>query len=92
MKYYAVKEGWKTGIVTSWDECEKYVCGYSNAVYKSFHSLEDAEAFINKGKKPDKPVKNIAYVDGSYDSDSKTYGYGGFIVYEKDGQKKCCNH
>ena len=27
-------------------------------------------------------LKNIAYVDESFDGYSKTYGFGGFIIYE----------
>ena len=36
MKFYAVKQGRKTGIFTSWDEAKAQVDGYSGAVYKSF--------------------------------------------------------
>ena len=43
MKYYAVKSGRKVGIFTSWDECQKQVNGYANAIFKSFKSLDDAK-------------------------------------------------
>lgn len=46
-KYYAVREGKKIGIFTTWNETQKYVLGYPNAVYKSFTSLVDAEKFLN---------------------------------------------
>ena len=39
MKYYAIKEGKKKGIFTSWDECKEYVSGFKGAVYKSFFKL-----------------------------------------------------
>ena len=31
MKYYAVKNGRKTGIFTTWDECSEQVLGFLNA-------------------------------------------------------------
>lgn len=41
-KYYAVKNGRKPGIYSSWDECKKQVEKFKGAIYKSFTSLEDA--------------------------------------------------
>jgi len=43
-KYYVVWKGRKTGIFTSWEECEKQVKGFVAAEYKAFGSLEEAEA------------------------------------------------
>ena len=43
-KYYVVWKGRKTGIFTSWAECEKQVKGFVAAEYKSFGSLKEAEA------------------------------------------------
>ena len=42
-KYYVVWKGRKTGIFTSWAECEKQVKGFVAAEYKSFGSLKEAE-------------------------------------------------
>ena len=50
-KFYAVKEGKKTGIYHTWDECKEQVNGYSGAVYKSFTNEEEAKAFIKKEEK-----------------------------------------
>jgi ribonuclease HI len=47
MKYYAVQKGRETGIFTTWSECKHNVHGFSGAVFKSFESLEEAEAFLN---------------------------------------------
>ena len=44
-KFYAIKEGKKTGIFTSWDETKEYVTGFNGAVYKGFNDLSDAKAF-----------------------------------------------
>jgi len=43
-KYYVVWKGRKSGIFTSWAECEKQVKGFTAAQYKSFNSLKEAEA------------------------------------------------
>lgn len=98
MKYYAVRKGFKTGIFITWDECQSYVQGFSNAEFKSFSSESEAREYLNNDvasyhKEPSKKdsstaLKNIAYVDGSFDGYSKTYGFGGFIIYEENG-KKC---
>jgi ribonuclease HI len=45
-KYYAVLKGRKTGIFTSWEECEEQVNGFSGAVYKSFKTRGEAEAAL----------------------------------------------
>lgn len=98
MKYYAVRKGFKTGIFTTWDECQSYVHGFSNAEFKSFSSESEAREYLNNDvtsyheESPKKgstaTLKNIAYVDGSFDEYSKTYGFGGFIIYEENS-KKC---
>lgn len=43
-KYYVVWKGRKTGIFTSWAECEAQVKGFVAAEYKSFGSRQEAEA------------------------------------------------
>lgn len=48
-KYYAVKEGRKTGIFTSWDECKKQIDKFSGAIYKSFLTEQEAKQFIEGG-------------------------------------------
>lgn len=86
-KFYAVKKGRKTGIFMSWEECEEQVKGFSNAMFKSFTREEEAKAYLYDEPK----IKNdefglIAYVDGSYNSKSKEYGYG--CVLLEGGQVK----
>lgn len=49
MKYYAVKNGRKTGIYTSWEDTEKLVKGYPDAKYKSFKTRKDAEVCMGDG-------------------------------------------
>ncbi len=87
-KYYAVKVGKTPGIYLNWDDCKAMVDGYPGAKYKSFSSIEDAEAFIG-GMECQKAKKEImepyAFVDGSFNAVTGVYGYGGFLV--ADGQK-----
>ena len=45
-KFYAVKNGRVPGIYQSWDECKEQVSGFSNARYKSFAELSDAENYM----------------------------------------------
>ncbi|ANB12857.1 Rnh1p [Sugiyamaella lignohabitans] len=47
MKYYAVRNGRSTGVFNSWDETRRSTNGYSGAVFKSFATREEANAFAN---------------------------------------------
>lgn len=94
-KYYAVRTGRKTGVFMTWAECQKQVTGFSGAEFKSFPTMEEAQAFagVNAEGIPDtlpraeKPASAqvIAYVDGSYRSDTGEFSYG--MVILKDGEE-----
>lgn len=43
-KYYVVWQGRKTGIFRSWAECEAQVKGFTGARFKSYLTLQEAEA------------------------------------------------
>lgn len=45
-KFYAVKQGRKTGMFLTWDDCKKQVMGYPGAIYKSFGTREEADAYL----------------------------------------------
>lgn len=45
-KYYAVKNGRKPGIYTSWDEAKVQVEGYKNPSFKGFNSKLEAENYL----------------------------------------------
>lgn len=45
-KIYAVRKGKKTGIFSSWAECQKQVNGFSGAEFKSFLSIKEANEFL----------------------------------------------
>ncbi len=44
--YYAVKNGYQTGIFQTWEECKKQVSGYPGAEYKGFALLKDAREYL----------------------------------------------
>lgn len=53
-KFYAVKQGRKTGTFLTWDECKKQVMGYPGAIYKSFGTKAEAEEYLGiTGEKKD---------------------------------------
>ncbi len=84
--YYAVKAGRNPGIYDSWAECEAEVKGYKGAKYKKFDTLEEAQDFIEEEGdflRPNDELKDnemIAYVDGSFCLDTRTYSYGVVIL------------
>lgn len=89
-KYYAIKQGKKIGIFDTWDEAKLYVIGYKGAIYKSFKTLEEAEAFLKDEDIFEKNIENlandeiIAYVDGSYNIKTHKFGYGIVLISKTD--------
>ena len=88
-KYYAVKKGKVPGIYLNWNDCKAMVDGYPGAVYKSFKTIEEAEKFINgvkiiTGMKSSGENSTYAFVDGSFNKVTHTYGYGGFLVTDTE--------
>ena len=58
-KFYAVRQGRKTGMFLTWDECKKQVMGYPGAIYKSFgteaeKSTWELAVMIKMKKMPEK--------------------------------------
>ena len=101
-KYYAVKRGKVKGIYYTWSDCRQMVDGYPDPVYKSFPTVEEADAFIrgvkenaqtelpleekSKEEEESRADKVYAFVDGSFNAATKVYGYGGFLIH--DGKKE----
>lgn len=99
MKFYAVQKGKKPGIYNTWDECKEQVNGYSGAVYKSFNNKSDAEKFVKSSRYETSAKKHIgidlskyncpiAFVDGSFNNDTKEYGYGVVIIKDPNNIKE----
>lgn len=87
-KFYAVRKGKMPGIYESWEACKRNVDGYPGAQYKSFKTREEAQQFVGDAcKNAEKPGSTqeselpevYAFVDGSFNTATKTYGYGGFL-------------
>ncbi|KAJ5216401.1 Ribosomal protein L9/RNase H1 N-terminal [Penicillium cinerascens] len=51
-KYYAVKNGFKPGLYYSWNDCLAQITGFKGAIFQSFPSFEEANAFLNGVKLP----------------------------------------
>lgn len=96
-KYYAVKKGKVPGIYLNWNDCKAMVDGYQGAVYKSFKTIEEAEKFITGEKiisgmkasgkntsESGETCSTYAFVDGSFNKATHTYGYGGFLVTDNE--------
>lgn len=81
-KVYAVRKGRRTGLFTTWAECEAQVKGYNGAEYKSFPDNKSALEFLNKERKivQDSDEFLKVYVDGSYSKKLNTAGYGCIFV------------
>ncbi len=90
-KYYVVVCGVKPGIYTDWSTVESMVNGYPGAIFKSFHSLDEAKAFISKsnGSYPIPTESNSiplidktsVYTDGKFSK--HMYGFGINFVSNK---------
>lgn len=86
-KFYAVRKGRATGVFNTWADCQAQISGFSGAEYKSFKTCEEAMEYAFGGKTSEKkePVmdheKAVAYVDGSYNVQTKEYSYGAILIY-----------
>ena len=67
-KFYAVKKGRKTGIFTTWAECQKQVSCFPKAEFKSFISKQEADDWLKEIKSSNenrrKSYSVIVYTDG----------------------------
>lgn len=93
-KYYGVRQGHHIGIFDNWTDCQKSIKGYSGAEYKGFMTREEAIAYVTGDQaKFNHPVpvhsekenmlttdNDYAFVDGSFNSETGIYGYGGFLI------------
>lgn len=85
-KVYAVRQGHKTGLFYTWDECKAQVDGYKGAEYKSFKTIEEANVYLGVAAPAAENQSGVrAYVDGSYDAASKRFSCG--VVMLIDGKE-----
>jgi ribonuclease HI len=86
LKVYAVRKGRKTGIFTSWEECQKQVVHFKGAEFKGFKTHLEASKYLDEFKNQEAAKDEIEfdlhiYVDGSYRSGITSYAV---IVLDKD--------
>lgn len=77
-KYYVVWQGKTPGIYTDWDSCKQQVQGVQGAQYKSFDTMQEAEAAI---RLPYSSVVTVAAQGGG----GKSAGQGGALVVDENG-------
>lgn len=58
-KVYAVKRGKVTGVFKTWEECRNSVEGYPKAEYKSFSSMEEAQAYLGIAEQSGKAAAGL---------------------------------
>lgn len=95
-KVYAVRNGRTPGIYQTWAQCQAQVKGFPGAIFKSFPTLAEAEAYMQlpgssgpEGAKEtaDGPqTEAVAYVDGSYLAERKRFACG--VVLFHDGKEE----
>lgn len=96
-KYYAVRIGRTPGIYLNWEDCKKQVENFKGAKFKSFLNTKDAVDFLNNkvntGIEIDeagRPITDektaVAYVDGSYNIETKQFSYG-VVMFHNGGEK-----
>ncbi|OJD20048.1 hypothetical protein AJ78_00064 [Emergomyces pasteurianus Ep9510] len=65
-KFYAVKFGFQPGVYHTWNDCLTQVTGFKGAVFQSFPTLEEANAFLTGTQATATP--------GSTSTSTKFYG------------------
>ncbi|MHB1653689.1 MAG: ribonuclease H1 domain-containing protein [Desulfitobacteriaceae bacterium] len=93
-KFYAVRVGRKTGIFTSWQDCEDAISGYSGAVYKRFENEVSAREWFDgvssslfgqetaDNNQKDFVADYDVYTDGSYFEGRYAWAYA-FVKDDK---------
>ena len=86
-KYYAVRQGRQTGLFETWADCKKQIDGFPSAIYKSFKTREEAEAYLQPSEASLPEDTLTAYVDGSFLGGRIGYG----VVLLDAGKEICLN-
>lgn len=66
-KFYAVKNGRNPGIYNTWEECKLQVEKFPNAIFKSFKTKLEAEAFMDIEKNKLNEEKEHITIDANKD-------------------------
>ena len=79
-KYYALMDDENKLILTSWNEAKEYIAKMNKPKYKSFQSIEEAQAFLDGTEL--EILKPAVFIDGSYDPATGCYSFGGVFMYD----------
>ena len=94
-KFYAVVIGREPGVYTDWPTAQKQVSGFKGAIFKSFATREQAQAFITsstaQNTTPDdvfddtpQAQRTLVYSDGSFKDNACGFG---IVAIISDGTK-----
>ena len=90
MSFYAVAKGKKTGVFSSWDQCNEQVKGFKNCVYKKFKNKDEAEIFISKYNSTDNKIYKhdfipdyFVYTDGACSNNGYSNSLAGIGIFFK---------
>lgn len=83
VKYYAIKDETHKTIVESWDEALEIIKTYDKPKYKAFSIKEEAEAFLDDKEYDDGVTEPKAYIDGSFNSKTNSYGFGAILIIDE---------
>jgi len=59
-KFYAVKNGRNPGVYLSWEDCQQEITCYSGAIYKSFSTIDEANAWLRDSINESQQETNVA--------------------------------
>ena len=93
LRYYAVRNGRKTGIFRHWEECKDQVVGFKDAEYKSFDNMKDAEEYLSQTftekERPAKKRRSKAEKIADYNTVAENLSsYKGISVYADKAEAK----
>ena len=83
MSFYAVANGRRVGVFSTWKECQDSVKGFPNARFKKFETREEAEQFIH----PELVTKKVSdtnyyvYTDGGCSNNGKRNAVAGIGIF-----------
>lgn len=88
-KHYAVANGRKIGVYSSWDECKQQVSGFKGAKFKSFPSKQEAEHFARGGATaPSSSHRVLNRASSPYDRPSSSGSSGTYSRFHSSARPK----
>ncbi|KKA30921.1 hypothetical protein TD95_004815 [Thielaviopsis punctulata] len=81
-KFYAVRRGRAQGVYYTWADCQAQIVGYKGAVFKSFPTESDAQAFVD-GQNPEKPASSSRPIQEKFYAVARGNKAGIFLNWEE---------